>query len=203
MELLDERPKPGEIWEHLMAAMLKPREGDPHRPGKVQARQRALVAAWRSKLHQIAVVCELADPLAQIEPLLGTLTQIADAQQQSEAAPADPGDLAALPQLEGEVWQADLRLMPAWVTAEGQPQRPWVGMVANRSEGLVLAHTLTSEPPQPDRLWQIVAAAALWPAVGEPHRPGVVEVGSRNICNGFSRSCSKPASAASSPSGWT
>jgi tetratricopeptide (TPR) repeat protein len=87
-------------------------------------------------------------------------------------------DLLALPREPAEVWQADIRPMPAWITGEGQPYRPWVALVLNRTDDFVLAHQVSSEQKPAEWLWETVLQAIGQPAVGEPHRPGTIEVSS-------------------------
>lgn len=83
-----------------------------------------------------------------------------------------------LPQEPGDVWQADVRPMPSWITGEGQPYRPWMAMVVSRTDDLVLAHQLAPERPPAEWLWEAVFQAVRQPAMGDPHRPGVIEVAS-------------------------
>ena len=78
----------------------------------------------------------------------------------------------------GDVWQADIRAMPGWITGEGQPYRPWMAMVVSRTDDLVLGHQLAPDRPPAEWLWEAVVQAAVRPAMGNPHRPGVIEVAS-------------------------
>jgi len=90
-----------------------------------------------------------------------------------------PGsDPAELPQRSGEVWQADVRKFPGWVGNQGEPARPWIVMVTNRSDDLVMGHDLRTDPPDAGWFRDILVRAMAEPAVGEPHRPGIVEFAS-------------------------
>ena len=102
----------------------------------------------------------------------------AEAAAEETDAATSPEDLLSLPLEPGEVWQADVRPMPAWITGEGQPYRPWVAVVVNRTDDLVLAHQAAPERPPAEWLWEAVLQAIRQPAIGEPHRPGMIEVGS-------------------------
>jgi hypothetical protein len=82
---------------------------------------------------------------------------------------------ARLPQ-EPDVWQADFRQLPSWITVGGARVRPWMILVTSRSHGLVLAHDLSEEEPSSALLWEALVRAMRDPAAGTPHRPTVVQV---------------------------
>jgi hypothetical protein len=77
---------------------------------------------------------------------------------------------------EYDVWQADFRRLPTWIRVAGQPVRPWMVLVASRSNDLVLAHAIAEEEPSPASLWDILVQAMQNPAAGEPHRPTELQV---------------------------
>jgi tetratricopeptide (TPR) repeat protein len=83
--------------------------------------------------------------------------------------------LRRLPQHE-DVWQAEVRPFVDWILERGRRVRPWVALVVSRTEDLVLAHAIRSEGPSAAALWDLLVAAAQEPAVGEPHRPAVLQV---------------------------
>ena len=83
--------------------------------------------------------------------------------------------LQLLPQ-EFDVWQADARAMPNWITIGGELVRPWVMLVTGRSHDMIMGHAITEEPPSPDLLWDELAKAMRQPPVGEPHRPTELQV---------------------------
>jgi hypothetical protein len=90
----------------------------------------------------------------------------------------EPEEILALPLEPGEVWQADLRALPTWVTGEGVPYRPWMALVINRTDDIMLAHQMTPERPSIDNLRGAIVQAMCQPVVGESHRPGAIEFGS-------------------------
>jgi hypothetical protein len=100
----------------------------------------------------------------------------ADADEQDAAT--SPEEILSLPIEPGEVWQADIRPMPVWITGKGKPYRPWTALVVSRADDLVLAHQVAPDRPNAEWLWESVLQAIRQPAIGEPHRPGVIEVGS-------------------------
>jgi tetratricopeptide (TPR) repeat protein len=76
-----------------------------------------------------------------------------------------------------DVWQAGCLQTPQWVrNAAGDLVRPWMTLVTSRSNGLVLAHAMTEEPPAAELLWDTLAGAMQQPMVGEPHRPTELQV---------------------------
>ena len=90
----------------------------------------------------------------------------------------DLDELASLPQNMGESWQADVRRLPGWLEQGGELRRPWASLVTSRDEHTVLTQNLTMDPPPDEWIWKNVVDAIHRPLMGEPHRPGIVEVGS-------------------------
>ena len=178
VEILDAPPKPGEAWNYLIDAMVQPREGEAHRPARIVVRRKTFQTAWRTKLRQIEIECSLTDTLDVVDVIRDHLPSLTGESALPKLESLSPEELLALPQESGEVWQADMRPLPTWVTDEGQLYRPWLVIVANRTEGLVLVHRMTQERPPIESLWEAVVQAIRQPMVGDPHRPSMVEVGS-------------------------
>ncbi len=183
MEVFDAEPKPGDVWDYLTDVMLRPRHAESHRPAMIEVRRKTFQAAWKAKLKQISVESVLSDHLDSVNLVRDQLPS-ASAEVGAEGTDAviSPEDLLSLPVEPGEVWQADVRPMPAWITGEGEPYRPWVAMVISRTDDLVLAHQAAPERPPAEWLWEAVRQAIRQPAIGEPHRPGLIEVASAEQC---------------------
>jgi tetratricopeptide (TPR) repeat protein len=179
VEVFDSQPKPDDVWDYLTDIMRKPRHAESHRPAMIEVRQKTFQAAWKAKLKQIGVECALSDHLDAVDLVRDRLPPVtAEAGAEETDTVISPEDLLSLPVEPGEVWQADIRPMPAWITGEGEPYRPWVAVVINRTDDLVLAHQAAPERPPADWLWEAIRQAIRQPAIGEPHRPGLIEVGS-------------------------
>lgn len=180
LDLAEEEPTAAEMWDYLLSTMLRPKHGEPRRPQTVQVRP-DLAGKWRSKLTQVRVECLPCSESDKIDSLIEAAAPALErmVEELGETRPGEfAGEMADLPQEVGEVWQADVRKLPAWTANEGDPQRPWVALVTNRSEDLVLAHDLRMDPPGAHWLWENLSKAMLRPAAGPPHRPGIVEVNS-------------------------
>ena len=78
--------------------------------------------------------------------------------------------------LHDDVWQAEARRMPIWVNDDGELRRPWVVLVASRTDHVIVAQALIEDAPSPAFLWDILSAAMLTPAAGDPHRPAEIAV---------------------------
>ena len=179
MEVFDSQPKPAEVWDYLTDVMRKPRHAESHRPTTIEVRQKVFQAAWMAKLKQIGVECVLSEHLDAVDLVRDRLAPvIAEAGAEETGAVINPEELFSLPVEPGEVWQADVRPMPAWITGEGEPYRPWVAVVVSRTDDLVLAHQAAPKRPPAEWLWEAILQAIRQPAIGEPHRPGLIEVGS-------------------------
>ena len=178
LEAFDSKPQPGGVWDCLTDVMRKPRHAEARRPAKIEVCQRAFQTAWKAKLKQIKVECALADTLDVIDAVRDDLPGAIAEESPEGLATENAEELLALPQEPGEVWQTDIRPMPGWITGEGQPYRPWLALVVSRTDDLVLAHQLSPKRPPAEWLWEAVFQAVRQPAMGDPHRPGVIEVAS-------------------------
>jgi hypothetical protein len=178
LEAVNAKPKPADLWNGLVSAMRNPQHADAHRPAQIEVRQKTLANAWRKKLEEIEVAITVSPRLEAIQSIVALLP----------VGPSDPAstpltatatravDLRDLPMEFGEVWQADLRRMPAWVTGEGEPYRAWLGMVVSCTSQMVLATDLVAQRPQPGWLWEVLEKAMRHPMCGTAHRPAKIEL---------------------------
>lgn len=180
LEPLESRPTDNKVLEQLWRTMLQPEVAEPGRPRAVRVKRKTWHRLWQSKLSQLDIDCELVDALPKLEALMADIGAQAEMMVRFGVSLDDEGqleDLSSLPQNAGEVWQADIRQLKAWVSIEGQPQRPWMLIVANRTEQLIYATDMRETPPA-DWLRHGVLKAISQPAVGPAHRPGIIEVAS-------------------------
>ncbi len=178
-DVSEAEPKPGDVWDFLTDTLRKPLQAEPHRPAKIEVCRKAFHTAWKTKLKQIDVECALVETLDSVDHVRSHMPSIqAESAVGMQDAAAAPEEILSLPSEPGEVWQIDLRPMPIWITGEGEPYRPWTALVVSQTDDLVLAHKAASDPPAAEWLWQAIIQAARQPVVGEPHRPGTIEVGS-------------------------
>jgi tetratricopeptide (TPR) repeat protein len=179
----DAQPTVGEAWDALIEALLRPRSGEPHRPAEIQVRRKTFLKAWQEKLRQIGIQCRLYQALdgldRVLENLLPASTSVRRFLEEAESpVSVDLDELASLPQHMGESWQAEVRRLPGWLEHGGELQRPWASLVTSRDEHTVLTQNLTMDPPPDEWIWKNVVDAIHRPLMGEPHRPGIVEVSS-------------------------
>lgn len=179
-DVFEAEPKPAEVLDFLAYAMRQPLHADPCRPSKIEVRCKAFQTAWRTKLKQIDVVCELVETLDAVDILRDSLPSLRAFQDVKTQA--TPDQLLSLPIESGEVWQVDVRQLPIWIGEEGASQRPWAILVVDHTNDLVLTHELSPESLPLDALWRTVFQAACSPSCGMPHRPAVVEVASEACC---------------------
>jgi tetratricopeptide (TPR) repeat protein len=76
-------------------------------------------------------------------------------------------ELRSVPIEADEMWQADIRRLPSWVRESGRLVRPWMILVIDADNDLIMAHELSMDRPPPETLWQTVAAAIAKPTVGQ------------------------------------
>jgi tetratricopeptide (TPR) repeat protein len=179
----DEQPTVSEVWNSLVEALLRPRSGEAHRPAEIQVRRKTYFKAWQEKLRQIGIRCRQHDELDGLDHVVENLLPASTSVQRFLEGPEDPviadlDELASLPQSVGEAWQADVRRLPGWLEQGGELRRPWATLVTSRDEHTVLTQNLAMDPPPADWIWKNIVDAICRPLMGEPHRPGVIELGS-------------------------
>jgi tetratricopeptide (TPR) repeat protein len=181
-DFFDERPKDGEVWSFLIAAMRTPQAGEPRRPAAVCVARKSWFRSWRPKLNDICIECRLGETLDQIDRWYQTaLPELEKAQRVANgSSPADAewSQLVSLPQRAGETWQADVRRLPVWIQVAGEPKRPWVSLVADIDSDAILATEIATDEPADDWLLKSVWQAMSSPAVGEARRPSIIHVAS-------------------------
>jgi hypothetical protein len=179
-EPYDERPKDGEVWNRLLESFRAPESGDPRRPQTVRVARKTWQRAWASKLAEIGVECQLCERLEELERSLakveGMLPGIGKMLGEESAADRDWSQFATLPQFAEATWQADVRQLPAWVQIGDELSRPWVCLVVDAESNAILSTDIVTHAPTKDWLLRGVWQALSSPAIGEPHRPGRIEV---------------------------
>jgi tetratricopeptide (TPR) repeat protein len=170
-----------EAWNVLIEALLRPRAGEPHRPAEVHVRRKTFLKAWQEKLRQIGIRCRICAELDGLDSVLADLLPASTSVRRFLEGPETPlavdlDALASLPQHAGESWQADVRRLPGWLEQGSELQRPWASLVTSRDEHTVLTQNLTVDSPPETWIWKNLVDAMHRPLMGEPHRPGIVEV---------------------------
>ncbi len=180
MEFDDSRPTANDAWECLAEAMQRPNFGSPRRPAEIHVRLKSLNTSLGGKLDQIGVACRLCAELDHVDYLIAAgLPGLNVSRFASEDPPAGShgaAELCELPQHAGETWQADARRLGTWIEEKGAPYRPWGVLVANRTDDLILGQQVSDKKPPPRAFAEEVLRAIHSPLVGEPHRPGTIEL---------------------------
>jgi len=177
-DFMPEKPANAKVLQRLAKIMLAPPEGHaPRRPAVIHVRLKTHLTSWGSKLRAAGIACRQVPTLDDVVQLLLAMSESMQRRLAgSVAPPLSDDDLKELPQVPEETWQADARLLAMWIGNEGQPRRPWCAIVTNRTEGTIQTQSMTIEQPSPDWLAVVVRQAMSHPSIGEPHRPGTVEV---------------------------
>jgi hypothetical protein len=93
----------------------------------------------------------------------------------AEAA-GDSRDAEALPLAALDTWQAGICHMPMWITESSEPYRPWGMFLTDPADDAVLSQHITAQEPSVREFVGHVLTTMRQPAVGEPRRPGKIEV---------------------------
>jgi tetratricopeptide (TPR) repeat protein len=182
-DIVPDKPTDAMVLERLAKVMLDPEDDDePRRPAVIHVRLKSQLNSWRSKLKTAGIQCRQVSPLEDIDLIVDAMCETASHSQSVADAPTlSDEQLLQLPQVAEEIWQADVRLTAMWIGREGQPQRPWMAMVANCTAGTIIAQDLTPDQPDDDWLSAMVRRAMSSPADSEPHRPGTLAVRSETF----------------------
>lgn len=90
--------------------------------------------------------------------------------------PVTVDELRQAPLAPDEVWQVDARRMSEHLEHDNRIIRPWLLLVTDATNDLVLNHAMQVDEPDIDTVWACLGGAMVRPAVGLPRRPGTVEV---------------------------
>lgn len=174
LEFLESDADAEGLFSLLLDVMEHSAGGPSRRPSEIALLDRGRVNKLRTRLKRIGVRCALAEHAEEIrQALSGMLERVT-------VAKSDPRPLSEIPQRPEVVWQADIRLLNTWMHNEGRPVRPWVILVTNRTDGLVYAPKLVTDPPAAGSFWEVLEDAMRDSRYGEPHRPGTIQVRSHD-----------------------
>jgi tetratricopeptide (TPR) repeat protein len=169
-DVLESEPSTATVWGAVCNAMTAPQLGEPRRPGRVEFFDERLLRKLERKLEPLGIDAVFSD---QADEFIARYEEVA-AQMQ---APLDDGPLDDLPQVPDEFWQVDCRQMGVWLpNDEGDDVRPWVVLMTCPTDDCIVQHAILTEQPSLDEIWEVVERGMRRPAVGEPRRPGCVQV---------------------------
>lgn len=162
-----EKPRAVELWDRLSKAMRFPLEGEPRRPAIIAMRPGVFPKSWAGRFARLGIRQEFRDPLGALDRALADVAARMAAAERARAEEADEGfdpvavaaELADLPREPGEIWEADIRPASAWVTGEGEPYRPWLALVASRTQDRILVPDVTTTRPDDGHLARLVLRA--------------------------------------------
>jgi hypothetical protein len=176
MDPLERFPGAREIWQRLESLMRSPQQGEPERPKRVQFCDERLLVRSESKLRKLDIDVELLDAFPLLDELFARYRQL-PVDRPADAGTLQTEQLQQLPQ-HNEVWQADVRRAPLWVGGKHGPARPWIVLVTDRTQDLVLRHEILEDEPSGQQLAEQLRRAMAQPAAGPSRRPATVETSS-------------------------
>lgn len=183
LETQPDRPTDEEILEALVGAMLHPLVGEPRRPETIHTATKKRLKVWQDKLADVQVTCLYHKPMEHLDRAMESLSEFlprASDRMAGGNVMADVSELAELPQHLDEVWQMDAYQLSTWIDMEDAPGRPWVILVGDRTNDLVLTFELSMEAPSPEQFRARLADAMHGPMAEQPRRPREVEVRSED-----------------------
>jgi tetratricopeptide (TPR) repeat protein len=176
LEPLERFPGKEGAWQRLESLMRLPKEGEPARPKRVQFCDPRLLARCEPKLRKLGIAVELREEFPLLDRVFAMYQQTS-IEPPLDAEPLQVEQLKQLPKLD-EVWQVDVRRAPVWVGGKHGPSRPWMILVTDRTGDYALRHDILESEATGSQIAEQVRRAMVQPAIGEPHRPGVVETSS-------------------------
>jgi len=182
VDIIDSRPKDADVWKFLVVALLEPREEDACRPVVLRVSRKTWFRSWQKKLADIGVECQFEEYLEPIDQYFqAALPQIENARFADNAPVPTAEDwleLAALPQRPDEIWQAVVEQLPVWLPNDGEPERPWVCLVTDPVDEIVLATDIKPKESPEGMLLKGVWQAFHAEVAGEAHCPGAIHFAS-------------------------
>jgi hypothetical protein len=173
MEPLDKFPGKQAAWERLESLMRLPQAGEPARPKCVQFCDHRLLASCETKLRKLGIAVELREKFPLLDRIFARY-QAGSAEPPAGVEALQAGQLQQLPKRD-EVWQVDVRRAPVWVDGKHGPSRPWIILVTDRTGDYALRHEILETEATGSEIAEQLRRAMAQPAIGEPHRPAVVE----------------------------
>lgn len=163
---------PSAVLLALCVAMYEPENGESRRPKTIQFIDAVLCEALQAPLESIGIAAELAFELPEI-------LQFIQKHRETQIPESFDLDAALECPFDGDaVWEIDWRTMDAWVPdpVSGELAQPWILLVANRNDGMVLSQHLMPSQPTEQHVGYVLGKAITEPIQGESHRPGVLLV---------------------------
>lgn len=160
------------VMLELCIAMYKPDDGNSRRPKTIQFIDASLCKALQNPLKSIGVAVEVTCELPEVLQFVQKHREIQIPEEQ------DFDSVLESPFNEDAVWEIDWRTLDAWVPdpVSGELTQPWIILVANQSDGMVLAQHLMSDQPTEEHVRYVLGKAITEPIQGESHRPGFLIV---------------------------
>ncbi|MCE9525263.1 MAG: hypothetical protein K8R36_04330 [Planctomycetales bacterium] len=175
-----------EILDLAGESMLNPVTGEARRPGKLLLSSSPLAKDLYKKLKKLKVRCEYRPELEGVDLLFSQrLDFVRQFVRGFQDAPVDLDldDLRDLPQFADEVWQIDSRHLPVLLGVGDDAASPTLLLIVDAQDNLVPAMELQSDPTRPFQPEQTLLKAISFPMVGEPRRPAVVQVRTKQIAD--------------------
>jgi hypothetical protein len=174
MTVLEGEATPEAVWGGLLAALLQPMDGEPHRPARLEVPRAEICQAWAPMLREMSVKCVYRrDP----QPITQMLEGMANLMREQQLPPlSDDLDPQEFPQTDA-VWQAEWFHMPMMISDEEVGvERPWATIVIDKQSDLVLCNELIRGEPTPEHLWEHLLRTMAHPGPRDPMRPLKIEL---------------------------
>jgi hypothetical protein len=141
-------------------------------------------ASWGKRFLRLGIRQEVRDVLPELDRAMADVDDRIALAERARAEEADAGfdpaavaaALAGLPQVPGEIWEADVSPAPAWVTGEGEPYRPWLTLVVSRTQNQVIVPDMSMARPDDGHLLRVVLRAVREAGI-RPERLDVADAG--------------------------
>lgn len=171
---IEEEPTPDAVWREVVSAFLKPLQGEPHRPARLEVPRADFCHAWKDMLAGVSVRCVYT---AQPQPISEILDGMAVLAKERRLPPLPSGvDLNEFPQT-GEVWQADFLHMPTIISNEDVGiERPWSVLVLDKQSRFVMTSEFIHGEPTPEILQEYLLRTMARPGPRDAMRPAAVEL---------------------------
>ena len=167
LTVIEGDPTPDAVWREILTAFLRPIEGTPQRPRRLEVPRTEFRRAWRPLLNELDIECRLTYQPQPVSQLLEGMADVVAAQRLPRLD--DDFDVRELPPSDA-TWQIDFFHQPMMISNEDVGvQRPWSVLVMDKASGHVLCTKMIAGEPAAERLWEYAARVMLQVA-GRPRR---------------------------------
>ncbi|KAA1261053.1 hypothetical protein LF1_35970 [Rubripirellula obstinata] len=170
-------PKTRELRQFILDAVCDPLFGKPRRPRLIRVANKATLNMLQKGVGTYGVACECVKPSAFEKMAFKEIAEQAGRglkmMEESEGSSLADFDIDKIPGTDSP-WFVAVMQPPIWVGDQSTPYRPYLQLVVDGEDGMILKTEMTQAIPTAKQQVETVADTMLRPMTGSPRCPGVI-----------------------------